>query len=213
MKKHIYNSLLKRLPNVNFKSVACILLFMSSFICVKAQNGSYEKRGTKGAYSVISIQTVGNVVKAEIFAWWNSPNDQTGSYYGEGTLKNNTVVLHSDENEPGCKVTLSLVQGEIKAVFNNCSIDHLTPDFNGLHTKFTDGVAGDYMVTVPKAYFHKAADAGSKLKTYVLKGDKVVLDIDRIGASKQNWVFVYFTNKAGKETVGYMPLNELKRLN
>jgi hypothetical protein len=97
-KKHLYAYL---------KSFSCVVLFMASFICVKAQNGTYEKKGTKGAYSVISFQKNGKQVKAEIFAWWNSPTDQTGSYYGEGTLKNNTIVLHSDENEPDCKVTLT----------------------------------------------------------------------------------------------------------
>jgi hypothetical protein len=106
-----------------------------------------------------------------------------------------------------------MIEGKIKAVYNNCSVDHLTQDFNGLYTKFTDAIAGDYVVAVPKAYFHKNADADSKLKSYVLKGDKVVLDIDRIGASKQNWVYVYFTNKARKETTGYMALTDLKKLN
>lgn len=199
--------------NSFLKKVACSLLCVFIFIYAKAQNGTYEKKSSEGAYGIISLQKAGNQVKAEIFSWWNSSNAQTGSYYGEGTLKNNSVILHSDENEPGCKVMLSLVQGKVKASFAHCSTDHLTEDFNGLYTKITDAVAGDYVVTVPKAYFYKTPDAGSKLKTYVLKGDKVRLDIDRIGASKQSWLFVYFTNKAGKETVGYIPMSDLKLVN
>ncbi|MBS7567050.1 hypothetical protein KHS38_21780 [Mucilaginibacter sp. Bleaf8] len=193
------------------KKAVLLALLATCTTIAYAQNGTYEKKNANGAYSVISFQKIGTRVKAEIFTWWNSSNDQTGSYYGEGSLKNNTVILHSDENEPGCKVTLSLVQGKIKASFANCSTDHLTEDFNGLYNKITDAVAGDYIVTSPKAYFYKKADAASKLKAYVLKGDKVILDMQNMAASTQKWVFVSFSNKAGKETTGYMLLSDLKR--
>lgn len=196
-----------------FKKAAFCLMFLGVSVSAYAQNGTYEKKAEEGAYGIISFQKQGNKVTAEIFTWWNSTNAQTGSYYGQGTLKNNMVVLHSDENEPGCKVTLSIVQGKIKALFSKCSTDHLTDSFNGLYTKITDAVAGEYVVTAPKAYFHKTPNASSKLKTYVLKGDKVRLDIDRIGASKQNWLYVDFTNKAGKETSGFIQLSDLIRVN
>jgi hypothetical protein len=194
------------------KWTALIVLLLSSVISVYAQNGTYEKKASAGAYGIISFQKHGNQVTAEIFTWWNTPSAQTGSYYGKGLLKNNTAILHSDENDPACKVTLTIVQGKIKALFNNCTTDHLTEDFNGVYSKITDAVAGEYIVTVPKAYFYKTPNAGTKLKTYVLKGDKVRLDIDRIGASKQNWLCVYFTNKAGKETAGFIPMAELKKV-
>ena len=189
-------------------SAFAITLSISAF----AQNGTFEKKAYDGAYCAISFQRSGNQVKAQIFAWWNSTNAQTGYYNGAGVLKNNTAVLHSDENEPGCKVTVSVVQDKIKASFANCGTDHLTDAFNGLYTKITDGVAGDYVVTTPKAYFYKTPDTSKKLKTYVLKGDKVTLDMDRIAASKNNWLYVYFTNKAGKETVGFLPMSQLKRI-
>jgi hypothetical protein len=200
------------LIKISEKAVFC-LMFLWVSGSAYAQNGTYEKKAEEGAYGIISFQKQGNKVTAEIFAWWNSTNAQTGSYYGTGILKNNTAIMHSEENEPGCKVTLSIVQGKIKALFNNCGTDHLTDSFNGLYTKITDAVAGDYIVTAPKAYFYKKPDAGSKLKTYVLKGDKVRLDIDRIGASKQNWLYVDFTNKAGKETSGFIQMSDLRRIN
>ncbi|WP_158827426.1 hypothetical protein [Mucilaginibacter lacusdianchii] len=188
---------------------ACILLGTTSAF---AQSGTYEKKNPKGAYCVISFQKSGNQITAEAFSWWNSANAQTGSYYGQGTLKNNTVVLHSDENEPTCKVTLSLVQDKIKASFANCATDHLTEDFNGMYTKITDAVAGDYQATVPKVYFYKKPDKGSPLKAYVLKGDKVTLDMQNIAASNTSWVFVSYMNKAGKETTGFMPLSQLAKV-
>ena len=194
------------------KLTTALLVALCSFTAVYAQNGTYEKKATEGAYGIISFQKKGNQATAEIFTWLNTSSGQTGSYFGKGILKNNTVALRSEENDPGCKVTLSVVQGKIKALFNNCSTDHLMDDFNGIYSKITDAVAGDYVVISPKAYFYKSPSANSKQKAYVLKGDKVRLDIDRIGASKQNWLFVYFTNKANKETTGYMLASDLQRV-
>ncbi|CAM3743921.1 hypothetical protein MUGA111182_06665 [Mucilaginibacter galii] len=188
-------------------------LLLLSTLPVLAQNGTYERNATKGAYGVISFQKTGNLVKAEIFTWWNSSNSQTGSYFGQGTLKNDFVYLKSDENEPECKVTLHLVQGKIKATFSKCSTDHLTEDFNGTYTKISDAVAGDYQVIASKAYFYKAANTASKLKAYVVQGDKVTLDMQNMAANTGNWVFVSYMNKADKETTGFMPLSALKRIN
>lgn len=184
-------------------------LILCSSLAANAQNGTYEKKASNGAYGVISFQKKGEQVTAEIFTWWNTSSAQTGSYYGKGVLKNNTVVLRSEENDPDCMVTLNIVNGKIKALFNRCSTDHLTEDFNGFYNKITDAVAGEYVVKAPKAYFYQKPDAGSKVKAYVIKGDKVRLDIDRIAASRQNWLYVYFVNKAGKETSGFISISEL----
>ncbi|WDF57386.1 hypothetical protein [Mucilaginibacter sp. KACC 22063] len=198
-------------PTACLKKFTILMLFSVCAMYVSAQNGIYEKKLPNGAYGVISYQQSGNSVKAEVFTWWNSANAQTGSYYGEGTLKNGTVTLHSDENEPGCKVTLSLVQGKIKASFANCAIDHLTSDFNGQYTKISGAVAGNYIVTAPKAYFYKKTDAASKLKAYVLKGDVVTIDMQNVAANNNTWVFVSYMNKANKETTGFMLLSDLKK--
>jgi len=189
--------------------MALWFLILCSSLAANAQNGTYEKKASNGAYGVISFQKKGEQVTAEIFTWWNTASAQTGSYYGKGVLKNNTVNLRSEENDPDCMVTLNIVNGKIKALFNRCSTDHLTEDFNGFYNKITDAVAGEYVVKVPKAYFHQKPDAGSKVKSYVVKGDKVRLDIDRIAASRQNWLYVYFVNKAGKETSGFIPISDL----
>ncbi|MCZ4221871.1 hypothetical protein [Pedobacter rhodius] len=176
---------------------------------IKAQNGTYEKKNPNGAYCYISFQKSGNLVSAQVFSWWNTANNQMGYYNGTGTLKSNSCVLVSTENEPGCKVTLTVTEGKIKAAFGNCTTDHLPTDFNGLYSKITDAVAGDYIVNVPKAYFYKKADAATKLKTYVLKGDKVTLDIENVTAG--NWALVYFTTTSGKDIRGFIPLSSLKK--
>ncbi len=199
-----------RLQQANKQMVLGFLMFCSA-LTTNAQNGTYEKKAAQGAYGIISFQKIGNKVSAEIFTWWNTKSAM-GSYYGKGEMENGTVILRSEENDPGCLVTLRIVQNKIEASFKGCGIDHLTEDFNGLYYKITDAVAGEYIVTVPKAYFYQKPDERIKLKAYLLKGDKVRLDIDRIGASKQNWLYVYFTNKAGKETVGYLPISQLKRV-
>jgi hypothetical protein len=201
-------SLFNKIAQSN-KRIALIFIMLCISLKVNAQSGTYEKKASQGAYGIISFKKNGNEVTGEIFTWWNTNSGQTGSYLGKGVLKNNTVVLRSEENDPGCKVTLTVVQGKIKALFNSCSTDHLTDDFNGFYNKITNAVAGDYVVKASKAYFYKNPNVNSTLKTYVLKGDKVRLDIDRIGASKQNWLYVYFTNKAGKETAGFIHMSDL----
>ena len=121
----------------------------------------------------------------------------------------NKCVLQSEENDPECKVTLSLEKDKIRILFEKCATDHLTDDFNGVYTIITNATAGDYIVSVPKAWFHKKPDANTKLKTYVVKGNKVTLNLDRIIAG--NWVNVYYTSASGKETSGYINLADLQK--
>ena len=178
---------------------------------MRAQSGTYEKRNTNGSYCYISLQKDKDTVKAEIFAWWNTAGAQTGSYYGEGLLANNSCILKSDENEPDCEVTLALLPNKkLSATYNNCAADNVTEDFNGEYTKITDATAGEYLVTAAKTYFYKKPGAIPKLKSYLVKGDKVTLNLDMIVAGK--WVNVYYTNTKGKETAGYLPLSDLKKL-
>lgn len=187
-----------------------LIVLLISFISASAQNGTYEKKGPEGSYCVISFKNTANHIEAQVFTWWNTQSGQMGFYEGTGIMKNNSCVLKSEDNDPECKVTLSVVPGKLQASFAGCMTDHIPDNFNGLYTKITDAIAGDYTVTVPKAYFYKTANAGTKLKTYVLKGDKVTLDMDRIAACKQKWLYVYFINKTGKETAGYISMSDLK---
>ena len=188
--------------------IVCLLFFFAAGK-IHAQNGTYELKNKNGSYCYISFQKEGNRLTAEIFAWWNTASAQTGSYYGTGLLSTNKCVLQSEENDPGCNVTLTLEKDKIHATFKNCATDHLTEDFNGVYTKITNATVGDYVVSAPKAWFHKKPDAATKLKTYVVKGDKVTLNIDRIIAG--NWVNVYYTGANGKETSGYINLADLQK--
>jgi hypothetical protein len=188
--------------------ILCWLFFLTAGT-THAQNGTYELKNKNGSYCYISFQKEGSRVKAEIFAWWNTASAQTGSYYGTGALDANKCALQSEENDPGCNVTLTLEKDKIYASFENCATDHLTEDFNGAYTKISSATAGDYVVSAPKAWFHKKPDAATKLKTYVVKGNKVTLTMDRIIAG--NWVNVYYTGANGKETSGYINLADLQK--
>ncbi|MVN91780.1 hypothetical protein [Mucilaginibacter aquatilis] len=204
------NTLLGIPQIIKIKATSLLLLAIIFSGAVCAQIGTYQRKIANGAYSVISFDKTGSKVNAEIFTWWNTHNGQMGYYAGTGILKNNTCTLQSVENDPDCKVTLAMIGNKLNAKFSDCATDHLTEDFNGLYIKFTNAVAGDYLVTAAKAYFYKKPNATTKLKAYVLKGDKVTLDMDRIAASKNEWLYVYFTNKAGKETSGYIKMDDLK---
>jgi len=193
-------------PVINF--MLSLLLFFTAGT-MHAQNGTYELKNKNGSYCYISFQKEGNRVTAEIFAWWNTASEQTGSYYGTAISTANKFALQSRENDPGCKVTLTLEKDKIHASFENCATDHLTEDFNGAYTKISDATAGDYVVSAPKAWFHKKPNATTKLKTYVVKGNKVTLTIDRIIAG--NRVNVYYTGANGKEISGYINLADLQK--
>ena len=195
-----------------YKAVFSAVIGLAFFpgINMLAQNGTYELKNKNGSYCYISFMKKGNHAEAEIFAWWNNPNAQTGSYYGAGTLISNKVSLKSNENEPDCKVTLSLEQKKLRASFDHCAVDHLPEDFNGSYSKITDATAGDYTVSAAKSYFHKKPNAAAKLNSYVVKGNRVTLNLDRIEAG--NWVYVYYKTPAGKETAGYILLSNLSKL-
>lgn len=195
----------------NIRNVSYILFLFLFFVTAKinAQNGTYELRNKNGSYCYISFQKQGNRITAEIFAWWNTDSAQTGSYYGTASSNANDFELQSEENDPRCNVFLLLDKNKINASFENCATDHLTEDFNGVYTKITNATAGDYVVSVPKAWFHKKPDASTKLKTYVVKSDKVTLAMDRIIAG--NWVNVYYIGANGQETSGYINLANLQK--
>jgi hypothetical protein len=191
------------------KRIALIIfILMSSFLF--SQNGTYELRNKNGSYCYVSLQKNGRTVKAEIFAWWNTPGGRTGSYSGKSQSVGNQYVLKSDENDPDCKVALILNKNTIKANFDRCTTDNLPTDFDGTYHKITNATAGDYIVSVPKSYFYQKPDAGSRQKTYLIKGNRVTLNIDSITAG--NWVDVYYINPQNKEYRGYVLLSDLKKI-
>lgn len=181
-----------------------------SVAVVHAQDGTYELKNKNGSYSLISLIKNQNKITAEIFTWWNTLSAQTGSYYGEGIVTNNRVVLKSNESDQDCIVTMALTDRTITATFQKCTTDHLTEDFNGRYQKISDAVAGDYMVNVDKSFFYSKPDEYSKQRSYLIKGNIVSFNLD--GVAVGNWVFVQYRNKSGNDTAGYIKLSNLKKL-
>lgn len=60
------------------------------------------------------------------------------------------------------------------------------------------------MVRSPKAYFHTEADTRSRGKAFVVRGDMVVI-LRKAGG----WADIAFTNSAGRETRGWIKLDDL----
>jgi len=194
-----------------FTEKVCFFIFGLMSFFAFSQSGTYELKHKNGSYCYISFTKKGNEASADIFAWWNTKSGQTGSYFGKSSSSGTRYILKSQENDPDCKVTLILQNGRIQAQFDQCATDHLTEDFNGIYTKITDATSGDYLVAAPKSYFYKKPDAGSRQKTYLIKGNKVTLNIDSI--TPGNWADVYYVDPNGKEFRGYLKLNELRKIN
>lgn len=190
-------------------SKICIFIFFAT-INVHVQNGTYELKNNDSSYSLISLMRNKNKITADVFTWWNTPSLQTGSYYGQGVMKNNRVILKSIENDPDCIVTMVITDRTMTAMFQNCTTDHLTEDFNGNYQKISDAVAGDYIVRVNRSFFYSKPDEYSREKSYLMKGDTVIYNLD--GGAVGNWVFVHYRNKDNKYTAGYMMLSDLKKL-
>lgn len=205
----MFNPMIFMLENFMRKQfLSIVFLLTGSFVF--SQSGTYELKNKNGSYCYISFQKAGVNVTAEIFAWWNTQSGQTGSYFGKSQSKDNTYLLKSDENDPDCKVSLLLDNGKMHANFDNCNVDHLPQDFNGDYRKITDATAGDYIVSVPKSYFYEKPDNVNKKKIYLIKGNKVTLNIDSIIPGK--WINVYYVDPQGKEYRGYMALANLKKI-
>lgn len=188
-----------------------LVFFVTIFTAghIGAQSGLYELKNKNGSYSYISLIQNKNHITAEIFAWWNTPNAQTGSYYGQGILKNNSSVLKSNENDPECSVTIKLADSTVDAVFAKCTVDHLTEDFNGLYRKISEATAGDYEVISDKSFFYSKPAEKYKQKAYLIKGDTVAFNLD--GGADGNWVYVHYQSTSGKEKSGYLKLSDLKK--
>jgi hypothetical protein len=86
--------------------------------------------------------------------------------------------------------------------------DNLPEDFSGTFNKVTASIPGSYVVTADKAYFYKDASTKSQLKTYLIKGNKISVDIENIQG--KDWIYVNYANAKGKTTSGYMQWAALK---
>lgn len=195
---------------VNVLKMFIRITILTTGFFVQAQDGTYELKNKNGSYSYISLIKKQNYITAEIFAWWNTTTAQTGSYYGTGIWADRQSVLKSDENDPDCTVRLKLINNVLHAKFEKCAPDHLTEDFNGMYTKISDATAGDYKVTSEKSFLYSEPAEKYKQSVYLIKGDTVTLNLDRI--TKGNWIYIYFKSANGKETSGYIKLGDVRKI-
>ncbi|EHQ25038.1 hypothetical protein [Mucilaginibacter paludis] len=188
------------------KKLTAILLFLTSTCVAVAQTGTYRFNAKSGASCTIAVTSEKGHISADIFAWWHTPSGRNGAFAGEGQLKNNSCVLKSAD-DADCEARLTFSPGRLTAKFNNCISSNLPGDFSGTYQKLTNRLPGDYIIAITKAYLYKWP--GSKpLKTYLIQNNKVSVDLENI--TDGQWVFINFTNAAGKTTDGYMPWSALK---
>lgn len=188
-----------------------IIIFAVLCTTAKAQTGTYQKYDSTGASCTIAIESNKSTVKADVFAWWNTPSGRHGVFSGEGPLKNNICILKGNDEDKDCQVTLTFSTHKLTAVFSDCMADNLPEDFSGAYTKITNFTPGPYIVRSDRAYFYKKANLNTRSKAYLVKGDKVVLDLENITAN--GWTFINYKNASGKTTSAYMLLKELTKKN
>lgn len=186
-----------------------LISFLLSFILipVDAQTGVYRLSNKNGASCTIAVRKNNSQITGDVFAWWNTPSGTHGTFSGQGTLKNNVCLLTSQE-QSSCKIKLDFEKNSLNAVFYDCIAENLPEDFKGNYQKITTQIPGDYLIKTDKAYFYKVTKSNSRLQTYLLKGDKVHIDLENIIDDK--WVFINYTNTSGKTSSGYMLWQEIK---
>ncbi|SUJ01433.1 Uncharacterised protein [Sphingobacterium spiritivorum] len=177
------------------------LLFSLILFPVFAQTGTYRRKDKTGASCTIAVQKNQSLLKGQIFAWWNTSSDTHGVFNGQGVLNDNICTLRTQE-ESACSVRLSFSKNALNALFSDCNAENLPEDFAGNYIKITSQIPGEYLIKTAKAYFYKTAKSNSRLRTYLIKGDKVYIDLENIIDDK--WVFVNYTNISGKVSSGYM---------
>ena len=187
-------------------TIAFILLVCFVYTAV-GQTGTYRFKATAGASGTIAVRQFNKQIRGDVFVWWHTASATNGSFSGKGLLQNNTCSLRSAD-DADCTVKLTFNKNELKAAFGNCMANNLPEDFSGVYKKITDNLPGEYRIAAGKAYFYKTAGTNVRLKTYLIKGNKVSVDIENI--TDNNWVFINFTNAAGKVTSGYLPWTALK---
>ncbi|MFN8263755.1 MAG: hypothetical protein U0T07_09535 [Chitinophagales bacterium] len=76
--------------------------------------------------------------------------------------------------------------------------------FNFLFCYAQKSQTGTYTVTSEKAYFHNQADVNTIRKGYVLRNDEV-----QVQKSQGKYVYAIYTSTTGKQTKGWLLLNNL----
>jgi hypothetical protein len=187
----------------------CFLLMLS--LNTFSQSGIYRKTDKTGASCTIAIILGDKNIHADIFAWWHTASETHGTFSGDGVVRNSKAVFKGNEDGSNCTINFDFKPKALTATFEDCMTYNLPEDFSGNYIKITDRIPGNYIVVTDKAYFFKLPEATAKLKNYLVKGDQVDVDIENI--INENWVFVNFTNIAGKSTSAYMQWKDLKSKN
>ncbi|MGJ1320902.1 hypothetical protein ACR776_20220 [Sphingobacterium spiritivorum] len=177
------------------------LLFCLVMLSAIAQTGTYRRTDKTGASCTIAVQKSQSQLKGQIFAWWNTSSGTHGAFSGKGMIRDSICTLRTQE-ESTCCVRLSFSNNALNAIFSDCNTENLPEDFAGNYIKITTQIPGEYLIKTAKAYFYKTTKSNSHLRTYLLKGDKVQIDLENIIDNK--WVFVNYTNTSGKTSTGYM---------
>jgi hypothetical protein len=175
-----------------------------------AQTGTYSKTYKSGASCTIAVSRAGKDISADIFAWWHTASGQHGAFAGDGALQNNKVVLKGNGEGSDCNISLQFADKTIDVQFADCIFYNLPEDFNGKFHLLTNRVPGDYVINIPQAYFYKTADAKHRLRSFLIKGNKVTVALENI--INKDWVFINYTNASGRTTNGYMPWSVLEFL-
>lgn len=194
---------------VLFKKLLLLFLFLYAYTAF-AQTGTYRIQMKNGASGTIAIIKKGNYINADVFAWWHTPSGRHGVFTGNGLLKNKQCILTGTGDGSDCHITLTFNTGSLKATFDDCMTYNLPEDFSGNYNKITDATPGNYIVAPDKVNFYKKTDTKSLLKTYLIKGNKVTIDLENI--QDKNWVLVNYINASHKTTSGFIPWSALKRL-
>jgi len=185
----------------------CVLCLVIGADTAVAQSGTYQKHDKSGASCTIAINKTGNKLEAAAFAWWGTPSGANGNFIGVGTLKGQVCTIKSTE-DTDCALTITLMSKKVKAIFSDCMTSNLPEDFSGTYALLTTALPGVYSVKSDRSYFYKSTSLKNKLKTYLVKGDKVVITLENI--HNKEWVYVNHRNLAGHETSGYMSLSALQ---
>ncbi|RZL20473.1 MAG: hypothetical protein EOO89_00095 [Pedobacter sp.] len=189
------------------KATIAIFLFTCLIYTAFGQTGTYRFNGNSGVSATIAIRRSNTQITGDVFAWWNTASGTNGSFSGKGIIKNNACILKSLD-DTDCYVKLVFSGSELKALFNDCMSSNLAEDFSGVYKKITAHLPGNYQIASNKAYFYKTAGNNIRLNTYLVKGNKISVEIEDM--IDGDWVLVDFTNTAGKITSGYMPWSALK---
>jgi hypothetical protein len=190
------------------KNIIILICIIACHHISLAQTGTYTLKLRNGASCNIAIRQKTKEITADVFAWWNTASGTNGNYSGRGILQGNKCLL-KNVDDADCTVRFTFIADNLKVVFSNCMASNLPDDFSGIYKKITGNIPGTYEVNATKAFFYKTRSTSQQLKTYLIKGDKVNVELENI--MDNQWVFVNYINKSGQHSSGFILWSDLKK--